>query len=285
MTEQISQPYSRPVRPIGSTTLAPQFRLRNDQLAQVLCQIRFSTILRIRKDDEIVDFQEALRDRYPRYSKRQGIQVLITPTGVQQQETPDGQHRFDDTEGKFTVVLTPDFVALETTHYTDIEDFAARIVQLADAVETYYRPAEILRIGLRFINELRFTGARPKEEMRSAINSTVLGAAGSPELFEVVTNAQQVLELTGESSRILMRHGLNPAGTTVDPIGIQGTRPEWAHPFYLLDLDAFAEQPAPYDVAGVDTKVRNFNDDIRSLFAWVVREDYRRDVLGQEDLT
>jgi uncharacterized protein (TIGR04255 family) len=272
------------VRPIGSTPLAPPFRLRNDQLAQVLCQIRFSTILRIRKDDEIVDFQEALRDRYPRYSKRQGIQVLITPTGVQQQETPDSQHRFDDTDGKFTVVLTPDFVALETTQYTDIEDFAARIVELAQAVETHYRPAEVLRVGLRFINELRLMGARPQEEMRSAINSTVLGATGSEELFGVVTNAQQVLELTGENSRILMRHGLNAGGTTVDPIGIQGPRPEWQHPFYLLDFDAFAEQATPYDLAGVDAKVRDFNDDIRSLFAWAVRDDYRRDVLGQEDL-
>ncbi len=273
------------MRPIGSIPLAPPFRLRQDQLAQVLCQIRFSTILRIRKDDEIVDFQEALRDRYPRYSKQQGMQVLITPAGIQQQETPDAQHRFDDTEGKFTVVLAPDFVALETTQYTDIEDFATRIVELAQAVEDHFRPAEILRIGMRFINELRFKGAQPQDEMRAAINPTVLGAAGSDELLNVVASAQQVLDLSGDSSRILMRHGLNPSGTTVDPIGIRGPRPEWQHPFYLLDLDAFAEQAAPYDVAGVDARVRDFNDDVRSLFAWAVQEAYRRDVLGQEDLT
>jgi uncharacterized protein (TIGR04255 family) len=273
------------VRPIGNIPLAPPFRLENHQLAQVLCQIRFSAVLRIRQDDAVIAFQEAIRQAYPRYAKQQGLHVMITPDGVQQQTAPDSQHRFDDSDGVFNVVLAPEFVALETRQYTDIDDFAARVVALAEAVEQHYAPTEIHRVGLRFINELRLTAADPKAEMRDAIAPSLLGAPGSDELSDTVAGAQQVIELTGEDSRMLVRHGLNPGGgTTVDPMGAQGQpRPELNLPFYLLDIDAFAEQSVRYSVEGVEAKVRDFNDDIRSFFAWGVREEYRRAGLGQKE--
>lgn len=274
------------MRPIGNIPVAPRFQLENDQLAQVLCQIRFSPVLRIRQDDAVIAFQEAIRSSYPRYAKQQGMQLLITPGGVQQQVASEAQHRFDDSEGVFAAVLASEFVALETNQYTDIDDFAARVVALAEAVQTHYEPAEIQRVGLRFINELRLTTSDAKTEMREAIAPAMLGAAGSDELIDTLAGGQQLLELVGEASRMIVRHGLNPnGGTTVDPVGAQGApRPELSHPFYLLDIDAFAEQNVHYSVEGVEAKVRDFNDDIRSLFAWSVREEYRRGRLGQRDL-
>jgi hypothetical protein len=53
----------------------------------------------------------------------------------------------------------------------------------------------------------------------------------------------------------------------------------------LLDLDAFSEQDVSYSVDGIEARLREFNDMIRSFFAWSVPEDYRRAVLGQRDLT
>lgn len=274
------------MRAIGKIPVAPRFQLENDQLAQVLCQIRFSPVLRIRQDDAVIAFQETIRPTYPRYAKQQGLHVMITPEGVQQQTAPDAQHRFDDSAGVFTVVLAPEFVALETSQYTDIDDFAARVVALGEAVEEHYAPGEIHRIGLRFINELRLTAADPKSEMRDAIAASLVGAPGGDELGDTVASAQQVIELAGEESRMLVRHGLNPnGGTTVDRMGAQGQpRPELNQPFYLLDIDAFVERSVRYSVEGVEAKVHDFNDDIRSFFAWGVREQYRRARLGQKDL-
>jgi uncharacterized protein (TIGR04255 family) len=279
-------PYSRVVRPIANIPSAPPFRLKNHQLAQVLCQIRFSTVLRINQDDAVIAFQEAIRHTYPRYAKQQGMTVLITPQGVQQQVAPSGQHRFDDSEGVFTAILTPDFVALETNQYADIEDFVSRVVTLAAAVEEHYTPAEIQRVGLRFINELRLRSADPKDEMREAITAALLGAAGSDELVDAVTSTQQVLELGGDDSRMLVRHGLVPqGGTTVDPLGAQiALGPEHQQPFYLMDIDAFSERNRRYSVEGIETTLREFNDDVRSFFAWSVNEEYRRTKLGQEDV-
>lgn len=275
------------MRPIANIPPAPQFRLQSHQLAQVLCQIRFSTVLRINQDDAVIAFQEAIRHTYPRYAKQQGMAVLITPQGVQQHVAPTGQHRFDDSDGVFTAILNQDFVALETNQYADIEDFVARVVTLASAVEEHYAPAEIQRVGLRFINELRLTRPDPKVEMREAITPTLLGAAGSDELVDAVVGAQQVLELTGDDdNRMLVRHGLYPqGGTTVDPLAVQAKLgPQHQQPFYLVDIDAFTESNLRYSVEGVETTLREFNDDVRSFFAWSVNEDYRRTKLGQEDV-
>ncbi|MDQ3028494.1 MAG: TIGR04255 family protein [Actinomycetota bacterium] len=275
------------MRPIGHIPLVDRFQLENDQLAQVICQIRFSPVLRIRQDDAVIAFQEAIRQTYPRYGKQQGGHVLLTPAGLQQQTAEDAQHLFEDADGIFRVILAPDFIALETTRYSDIDDFAGRIARLAAAVQEHYGPAEIQRVGLRFINELRLTAADPKTEMMEAIEPTLLGAAGAPELADVVQGAQQVLELHGEDRRMRVRHGYQPGGTTVDPTSAlaAGAPPvDLTQPFYLLDLDVFSERNVDYSQEAVETHVREFNDDIRSFFAWGVREDYRRGRLGQYEV-
>lgn len=274
------------MRPIGHIPVASRFQLENDQLAQVICQIRFSPVLRIRQDDAVIAFQEAIREAYPRYGKQQGVHVVLTPDGIQQQTAEDGQHRFEDTGGSFRVILAPDFIALETTTYSDIDDFADRISTLAASVQEHYSPAEVQRLGLRFINELRFTASDPKIEMVDAIEPTLLGAAGAPELADVVRGSQQVLELHGEDRHMLVRHGYQPSGTTIDLTTalVAGTQPaEPNQPFYLLDIDVFAERNVSYSPEAVESDVREFNDDIRSFFAWGVRENYRRERLGQKD--
>ncbi len=273
------------MRPIANIPPAPRFQLRKHQLAQVLCQIRFSTVLRISQDDAVIAFQEAIRQTYPRYAKQQGMAVLITPQGVQQQAAAAVQHRFDDSDGIFTAILAPDFVALETRQYADIDDFVSGVVALATTVDEHYAPAEIQRVGLRFINELRLTSANPKAEMREAISPALQIAAGSDELVDALAGAQQILELTGDDSRMLVRHGLHAQGGTTVDLALGQTQPslQLSQPFYLMDIDAFAERNVRYSVDGIETTLREFNDDIRSFFAWGVREKYRRDTLGQTD--
>lgn len=277
--------YTGLVSAIGAIPVAPRFRLDRPQLAQVICQVRFSPVLRIRQDEAVIPFQEAVRGEYPRYARQEGMSMLITPGGVQQQPAPAPLHRFEDSAAGMTAILAPDFVALETTVFVDVDDFVGRVVRLAAAVAEHYQPAEIARIGLRFINELRLPNDGTKAEMRRAVSPVLLGAAGADELDTPLVASQQVIELTGDDHRMLVRHGLNPlGGTTVDVLSTQPSQLD-QRPFYLLDLDAFSEHDVSYSVDGIEARLREFNDMIRSFFAWSVPEDYRRAVLGQRDLT
>jgi uncharacterized protein (TIGR04255 family) len=254
--------------------------------AQVLCQIRFSTVLRISQDDAVIPFQEAIRRTYPRYAKQQGMAVLITPQGVQQQAAPAGQHRIRRLRWRLHGHPHARLCGAgdQSNQYADIADFVRRIVELAAAVEEHYGPAEIQRIGLRFISELRLSSPDPKTEMREAISPTLLGAAGSDELIAAVATTQQIFELAGdEDTRMLIRHGLQPqGGTTVDPLTARGQlSPQMAQPFYLLDIDAFTQRNVRYSIEGIEATLREFNDDVR---AWSVNENYRRGKVGQEDV-
>jgi len=274
------------VSAIGAIPLAPRFRLDRSQLAQVICQLRFSPVLRIRQDDAVIPFQEAVRTAYPRYARQEGVSLLITPGGVQPQPAQAPPlHRFQDSRGTLTVILATDFVALETTAFVGIDDFVGHVVRLAEAVAEHYAPAEITRIGLRFINELRLPQDNAKTEMRRAISPVLLGAPGVEELGEPLVGAQQAIELTGDDHRMLVRHGLNPlGGTTVDVLSTPPPQLD-SRPFYLLDLDVFTEGSVPYSSEGIETRLREFNDMIRSFFAWAVQGDYRRAALGQRDQT
>src|SRR5215208_570449 len=111
------------VAAVGNIPAAPRFQLERHQLAQVVCQVRFSPVLKIQRDDEVIPFQEAVRSDYPRYFKTEAVSIVLTPAGVQQQQGAGRLHRFQDTTGSFSAVLAPDFVALETTGYVDIDDF------------------------------------------------------------------------------------------------------------------------------------------------------------------
>lgn len=270
---------------VGGIPLAPRFILERDPLAQVVCQVRFSPVLRLRQRDALIPFQEAVRGDYSRYAEQQAMSVIITPAGVTQQVTPDPLHRFQDSGGAFTAILSQDFVALEARDFPGIDDFAPRVVKLAEAVAEHYQPAEMTRIGLRFINELRLPSQEPEAEMAKAIAAPVLGVAGTPELSGAIDNVQQVAELRGDENRLLVRHGLvRGGGTTVDPVPGEEPPAHLADPFYLLDIDVFAEETLPFSAESVDSRLRRFNDQARSLFAWAVNEEYRRGPMKQRDL-
>jgi uncharacterized protein (TIGR04255 family) len=275
--------YTELVSAIGGVPLAPHFRLRHDQLAQVFCQVRFATILRLRERDAVIPFQEAIRDRYPLYSEQQAINLLVTPGGVTQQPAPELQYRFTSSDRSHSVFLAPDFVALESRDYADIDDFAGRLVPLVATVCELYDPAAMTRFGLRFVNEIRLSSADPTESMIEAMTPALLGPVGDANLTGVLQSAQQLLHLKAGTDTLVLRHGLHrDGGTTVDPPPGGGVFEPSSQPFYLLDLDAFTEATAPFTSAGVQARVSDFNEQIRSLFAWAVREDYRLAVMGQE---
>jgi len=274
------------VASIGKIPEAPRFRLERHQLAQVVCQIRFSPILTIQHDETVIPFQDAIRGDYPRYMKTAALGIAVTPAGIQPQPLAHNLHRFQDTTGVYTAVLSQDFIALETSSYVDIDDFAARIARLAAAVGEHFGPVEMTRIGLRFVNELRLGSENPKHTMFEAITPALLGPIGTEDLATATVNMQQVFMLGGDGANVLVRHGFSPeGGTTVEQQPGQQLDPRHAEPFYLLDIDAFIEESKPFSVEGIEAHIRDFNDQVRALFVWAVNPDFRKNVLGQVEIT
>ena len=260
----------------------PPFRLRNHQLAQVICQVQFSPVLRIAEQEYAASFQDRVRRRYPEFMREVGFGILVTPDGISQQPQQQPTYRFAEAEGDVMLVLGTNFVAIEARSYTDIEDLEERIVEGVHLVGELFTPPQVNRIGLRFINEFRFTADALPGALADAFHPSLLGLASVPELRGAISESHAATRFTAGGNQLLVQHGLRPEGTTVMPM--PGSKPPTvaADPFYLLDVDAYTDQPFRFDAGAVGERVRAFNDQGRAFFAWAVQSGYRRRVLGEE---
>lgn len=125
------------------------------QLLEVICQLRFPTILSI-SAKEPAEFQELIRGEFPRYSRnleKVPPKVLGQPGNMKFEEQPDVvNYQFLSGDGRWKVNLTNSFIALATPAYTKWEDFAAKLDEVLAQFISVYKPAFFERIGLRYIN-------------------------------------------------------------------------------------------------------------------------------------
>jgi uncharacterized protein (TIGR04255 family) len=133
----------------------PRCLYQNNQLGDVLCQLRFPEILTIGANLP-VEFQEAIREHFPRYSSRTEAappKITGTPGNLNLQPQPGTvNYQFESADGVWRVNLTSKFISLACSHYTRWEEFAGKLDQPLAAFIQIYKPAYFERVGLRYLN-------------------------------------------------------------------------------------------------------------------------------------
>ena len=128
---------------------------RNNQLGEVICQLRFPEILTIGANLP-VDFQEAIRDEYPQYSSRKesaAPKLTGTPGNLAlEKQEPVINYQFVSSDGVWRVNLTSKFISLSCSRYTRWEEFAQKLDKPLAAFIKTYKPAYFERVGLRYLN-------------------------------------------------------------------------------------------------------------------------------------
>ena len=128
---------------------------RSNQLGEVICQLRFPEILTI-STNLPVQFQEAIRDEFPQYLRRQE-NTAPRVTGAPGHFTLENQpavtnYQFTSADGIWRVNLTSRFISLTCSRYTCWEDFAKKLDKPLAAFIRIYKPAYFERVGLRYLN-------------------------------------------------------------------------------------------------------------------------------------
>ena len=128
---------------------------RNNQLGEVICQLRFPEILTIGVNLP-VEFQEAIRAEFPQYSVRKETpapKVLGGPGNFHVEKAePIINYQFASADNAWRVNLTSKFISLSTNRYTCWEDFAKKLDKPLVALIKIYKPAYFERVGLRYLN-------------------------------------------------------------------------------------------------------------------------------------
>ena len=133
----------------------PRCIYRNNQLAEVICQLRFPEILSIGANLPVA-FQEAIREEFPVYTSRKEMpapKITGTPGNLNiEKQEPTINYQFASADGVWRVNLTSKFISLACTRYTSWEDFAQKLDKPLVAFIKTYKPAFFERVGLRYVN-------------------------------------------------------------------------------------------------------------------------------------
>ena len=120
---------------------------QKNPLVEVICQLRFPTILRIR-EGQLADFQDIIRKDYPVYTEQEPS-VGISPqlpkelaSIIEQMNIPLSAglfiHRFSTTDSKRFISLRSEFMALAETSYERWELFREEAIKAESALKKVY---------------------------------------------------------------------------------------------------------------------------------------------------
>jgi len=249
--------------------------LPNAPLIRVIAQVRFPTIASIERPAALGPFQELIRERYPvlRQEKSQGI--LLGPGGPAAVDS-ELIWRFAESSESQTgwgVSLTRNFLALETLKYTSRDDFMARLGETLSALDETFHPPAIDRLGIRYIDRLEGMAVA---NIATFIQGSVLGVSAmsiGARIRHMVTDS--LFDMNG--GKLRARWGRLPPMSTFDTSAIEPVKVD----SWVLDLDAFSDKKADFDVDHIVGQAREFAERIYAFFRWAVTDDFLRHFGGK----
>ena len=219
----------------------------NPPLVLTVLEIRYPELSEGFGESEWRQMAEAMRDRLPLAESglEQQVNVFVggpapAPPSVQSRTF----RRFSARDRTTALLVKPDALVIETTAYAGwAESFQPLVAEVVHAMERISQPNGVLRIGLRYIDEVRVPGIESAPgDWRGYIDEHLLAPADS-EFIPAGLRPSEWLGLvqyqTAPDSMLTVRYGPQ-SGYAVDPAG--PTRRRDPHPpglFFLLDSDSY----------------------------------------------
>src|SRR6266851_1582000 len=111
---------------------SPRVIYTTNPLEEVICQLKFPSILRIDSEPP-AGFQDQVRGGYPLLQENPGLQLEF-PANIAKMIVGDFPsisgnkvYQFSSVDGVWKIGLSREFVALSTSHYTRWEEFRSRL--------------------------------------------------------------------------------------------------------------------------------------------------------------
>lgn len=236
-------------------------------LKLVVGQIRFTTLLRFEQKSFIADFQEAVRDEYPKVAREASVAIQISSAGVSQ-DAGEFLWRLSSRDNLWSVVIGETSLTLESRKYSSMQDFLERFNRILEAAKDTLEISDRLRLGLRYVNEFSYPDARDIVDWRSLLKPEFVGFEASSLLDGHLTHMFQDIQIKRQDGVLAIRHGLLE-GSIVAPLPQQQIN---SGRFYLLDLDYYDMTECELDVLATLNQMRNYNDIMYRFFRWTLED-------------
>ena len=242
-------------------------QFRKAPLRLVIGQIRFTIMPRFEQKSFIAGFQEAVRSEYPRVSREPTVTYQLSPTGINP-SAGETLWRFSSRDNRWAVVIGESAITLEARGYTSMRDFLERFRFLLETANETLEVTDRLRLGLRYINEIRYPKAENFAEWRTLLNPEFVGFEASSLLDGRVNHTLQEIQVERFDGVFSIRHGLLN-GAVVAPLPqeqLAGGR------FYLIDLDYYDMTECDLDISATIKQMQDYNDVMYRFFRWTLNE-------------
>lgn len=248
----------------------PQYewvRFKKSPLRLVIGQIRFTIMSRFEQKGFIADFQEAIRNDYPKASREAVVAYQLSSAGINP-GTNDTAWRFSSKDLHWAVIVNEAALTLETRSYHSMHDFIERFQHLLEVAQEILEITDCLRLGLRYINEIRYPDAKTLEDWRELLNPKLIGFDEADLLSGQINRTLQEILVSRSDGTFAIRHGLLN-GTTVPPLPKEEAMDG---KFYLIDLDCYDTDEYDLDIPATLQKMRNYNETMSRFFRWTLRD-------------
>ncbi len=242
----------------------PRVIYDKNPLQQVICQLRFPTILRI-EVEKPSGYQELIRHEYPFFNEK----TLPIPAELQRILPPEIadvfqperhiSYEFKSEDEKWAVTLTRDFLSLTSLDYTRWEHFFQRLETPLQALLEHYDPVFFTRVGLRYQDIIqRSTLSLESVDWCELLQPQIAGAlmhCNDEDVKQHVKNTitEVVIGLENDRNQVRIKHGLVEKNH---------------EPCYLIDSDFFTEERT--ETENVRDVLNYFGARGSRLFRWCI---------------
>lgn len=233
-----------------------------NQLVEVICELRFPTVLRMESEPP-ASFQERIRREYPFARK---TPPLISPElgRLLPAELNFGAggvgYNFSSADKLWTVGLNSGSISLSTRSYQRWEHFKSRLASVLPPFVDEYSPNLYSRVGLRYRNlvQRRELGLE-QIPWSDLLRPYIAGVLSLAEMSQAVDEAVQqlLIRLPDQRATVRINHGLAVLSETGEIC-------------YTIDNDLFSEVTMEADDA--TDKLEEFNDIAARIFRWCITD-------------
>jgi uncharacterized protein (TIGR04255 family) len=243
--------------------------LEKPPLQLVVAQVQFPPILGLVEPRLLSQFQEAIRDDYPRLSRVETVEVSVGPGGLEARPSPSLSWAFEDSSQTWRVVIDANSLSLETRKYDEYPELRRRLLVLVGTLVDVANPTERTRLGLRYVNHIRIDDATGIDALRPLFRSELFGLAAPPDIApeDAIKHSLGETRFADDEGQLVARYGYVVGGQDLEG------KPSRL-PTFLLDIDHFDVRiRTSLSMDEIGTQLDDFHEGIYRVFRWALTSD------------
>lgn len=254
-------------------------------LNQVICQIRFPTILAIGSEPPTA-FQDRVRAEYPVYQRQEmpflPTQIADFVSSLPVRPSASVAHQFSTSDLKRSITLAPEFLAITESDYEEWPVLRRQIDAVQTTLEQIYVPAFYSRVGLRYQDVIDRDDAGVADRgWRELVNPPLTGLLGTADaavrdgVMEYAATTVVRLDSVHDGM-VRIQYGLaRKADSPLVPA------PADAPAVFVIDADYYTE--VRHEGGAVLGTLDNFRTEAGNLFRWAISPTLS-DALGRRNV-